>query len=112
MAAASAIAVQTGATLAESLPSRCLVVRTEGDERRTFRADFDVGRQADLVIGDDFASSRHARFHVAHGLWYVEDRRSTNGTWLNGRRIHGPQRVKKGDKIRIGHTVITVVSAT
>lgn len=108
-AAASAIAVQTGTTMAEPLASHCLVIRN-GDERHTFHTDFHVGRQGDLVIDDDFASSRHARFYVAHGLWYVEDRRSTNGTWLNGRRIHGPQRLKKGDKIRIGHTAITVVS--
>ena len=33
------------------------------------------------------------------------------GTWLNGRRMFSAQRLKKGDKIKIGRTVIQVVSA-
>ncbi len=74
-------------------------------------AEFTAGRQGTLVIGDDFASTHYARFTIAHGLWYVEDLGSTNGTWLNGRRIHAAQRLKKGDKIWVGHTVISVVSA-
>jgi pSer/pThr/pTyr-binding forkhead associated (FHA) protein len=47
---------------------------------------------------------------VAHELWYVEDLGSTNGTWLNGRRILAAQRLEKGDKVRIGHTTIVVMA--
>ncbi len=110
-AAVSAVAVQTGSTLIEEAPSTRSVVIQAGDERHTFHTGFTVGRQGDLAIRDDFASSHHARFQIAHGLWFVEDLGSTNGTRLNGRRFNAPQRLKKGDKIRIGHTVITVVSA-
>ena len=110
IAAVSAVAVQTGSTLVEAAPTRPVVIKA-GDERHIFHTDFDTGRNGDLPVHDDFASSHHARFQVAHGLWFVEDLGSTNGTWLNGRRIHGPQRLKKGDKVRIGHTVMTVVSA-
>jgi pSer/pThr/pTyr-binding forkhead associated (FHA) protein len=110
-AAVSAVAVQTGTTLIEEAPpTRSLVVQA-ADQRHTFQADFTAGRQGDLVIRDDFASSHHCRFQIAHGLWFVEDLGSTNGTRLNGRRFRAPQRLKKGDKIRIGHTVIIVVSA-
>jgi pSer/pThr/pTyr-binding forkhead associated (FHA) protein len=108
--AVSAVAVQTGSTLVEASPTRPLVIQ-KGEERHTFPGDFTVGRQDNLASSDEFASSRHARFHVAHGLWYVEDLGSTNGTWLNGRRIGGPQRLKKGDKIKVGHTLMTVVAA-
>jgi pSer/pThr/pTyr-binding forkhead associated (FHA) protein len=108
--AVSAVAVQTGSTLIEAPPARSLVIQAD-DQRHTFHNDFTIGRQGDLVIGDDFASSHHARFQIAHGLWFVEDLGSTNGTRLNGRRFVQPQRLKKGDKIKIGRTVMTVVSA-
>ena len=111
-AAVSAVAGQTGVTLADvdSAPAPSLLIQA-GDQRQTFHTDFTAGRQGSLTVSDDFASNHHARFQIAHGLWYVQDLGSTNGTWLNGRRIHAPQRLKKGDKIRIGHTVVTVVSA-
>jgi pSer/pThr/pTyr-binding forkhead associated (FHA) protein len=110
-AAVSAVAAQTGTTLIEKAsPARSLVIQT-GEKRHAFQADFTAGRQGNLPIRDEFASGHHCRFRVAHGLWLVEDLDSTNGTWLNGRRFNAAQRLKKGDKIKIGHTVITVVSA-
>jgi pSer/pThr/pTyr-binding forkhead associated (FHA) protein len=108
-AAASAVADQTGKTIAEAAPTKSLLIQV-GDQRYTFRAEFTAGRQGTLVISDEFASNHHARFTTTRGLWYVEDLGSTNGTRLNGRRIHAAQRLKKGDKIGIGHTVMIVVS--
>jgi len=108
-AAMSAVTSQGGKTVAEAAPAQSLVIQA-ADERLVFYGDFTAGRQGLLVIGDEFASGHHARFTIAHSLWYVEDLGSTNGTWLNGRRIHASQRVKKGDKIKIGRTVVTVVS--
>jgi pSer/pThr/pTyr-binding forkhead associated (FHA) protein len=111
-AAVSAVAGQTGVTLddVEAVPIPPLLVQT-GDQRQSFVADFIAGRQGSLTVSDDYASNHHARFQTAHGNWYVKDLGSTNGTWLNGRRIHAPQRLKKGDKIKIGHTLVIVVSA-
>jgi pSer/pThr/pTyr-binding forkhead associated (FHA) protein len=108
-AAMSAVVSQGGKTIAEAGPAQSLVIQT-ADERLVFYGDFTAGRQGLLVITDEFASGQHARFTTAHGLWYLEDLGSTNGTWLNGRRIHASQRLKKGDKIKIGRTVVTVVS--
>jgi pSer/pThr/pTyr-binding forkhead associated (FHA) protein len=112
-AAVSAVADQRGRTsktMAEAVPARALVVQIEG-QRHDFTAEFTAGRHGTLIISDEFASSHHARFSTTRGLWCVEDLGSTNGTWLNGRRILGAQWLKKGDKIGIGHTVMTVVSA-
>ena len=109
-AAVSAIAVQVGGTLVEANPTRPLVIQL-GDQRHSFSTTFTAGRQGNIVITDEFASSHHARFQVAHNLWFIEDLGSTNGTWLNGRRFRAPQHLKKGDKIKIGRTVMTVVSA-
>jgi pSer/pThr/pTyr-binding forkhead associated (FHA) protein len=109
MAAVSAVTAQSGRTISEAAHTPPLVIQT-GDQRQSFDADFTVGRQGELVINDDFASGRHARFRLVRGLWYVQDLGSTNGTLLNGFRIHANQRLKKGDKIKIGHTVMIVVS--
>jgi len=109
-AAVSAIARQTGSTLVEAPATREVVIQV-GDQRHAFSTTFTAGRQGNLAISDEFASSHHARFQVAHGLWFIEDLGSTNGTWLNGRRFRAPQHLKKGDKIKIGRTVMIVVSA-
>ena len=62
------------------------------------------------MLSDEHASSHHALFQPAHGYWFVQDLGSTNGTWLNGRRMFAAQRLKKGDKIKIGRTIVVVVS--
>jgi len=105
----SAVAGQTTKTVAEAAPAKSLLVQV-GDQDYNFHTEFVAGRQGALVISDEFASNHHARFTTAHGLWYVADLGSTNGTWLNRRRIHAAQRLKKGDKIGIGHTTVTVLS--
>ena len=107
-AAVSAVAGQPGVTVAEPAPTQSLLIQV-GDERRVFHNDFTVGRRGNLAIDDEYASNHHARFRVAHGLWYVEDLGSTNGTWLNGRQIHAPQLLKRSDKVKIGHTFMIVV---
>jgi len=108
-AVVSAVTTPRDATLADAGPTPSIVVKV-GDETRIFRTEFTAGRQGSLVINDEHASSQHALFLSAHGLWYVEDAGSTNGTWLNGRRIVAAQRLRKGDKVRIGRTVVVVVS--
>ena len=109
-AAVSAVAGQAGSTIPEPPHGNSLVIQV-GDQRHSFGTDFTVGRDGSLAIDDDFASAQHARFQTVRGLWYVEDLGSTNGTLLNGRRILSAQLLKKRDKIKIGHTVMTVVSA-
>jgi pSer/pThr/pTyr-binding forkhead associated (FHA) protein len=109
-AAVSAVSSHGEATLTDAGPTPSLVVQA-GKQTHVFSTDFTAGRQGSLVVADDHASNHHARFQFAHGAWYIEDLKSTNGTWLNGRRMFSAQRLKKGDKIKIGHTVIQVVSA-
>jgi hypothetical protein len=63
------------------------------------------GGQNDLVLtGDEFASARHARIEVrGDGAW-VLDLESTNGTFVNGTRVAGAQRLEAGDVLRVGET--------
>jgi pSer/pThr/pTyr-binding forkhead associated (FHA) protein len=108
-AAVAAVAGEAGGTVREPPPGKSLVIQL-GDHRHAFGSDFTVGREGSLIIDDDFASGQHARFLTVRGLWYVEDLDSTNGTTLNGRPILSVQLLKRRDKIRIGQTVMTVVS--
>jgi pSer/pThr/pTyr-binding forkhead associated (FHA) protein len=108
--AVSAVTGKGDVTLTEGAPTQSLIVQVGGDTH-VLHGDTTVGRQGNLKITDDHASGHHALLQAAHGLWYVEDLDSTNGTYLNNRRIFASQRLKKGDKIRIGHTVLLVVSA-
>ncbi len=65
------------------------------------------GEQADIQLEDAFASSRHARL-VPHGdVIVLEDLGSTNGTYLNGEPLSGPQPLHAGDRIRIGDSEFT-----
>jgi hypothetical protein len=65
-----------------------------------------IGRAEDneIRIEDSFASGRHARVFTHDGFPYLEDLRSTNGTYLNGRRVEGQEVLNADDRIRIGDT--------
>src|SRR4029079_19128675 len=59
---------------------------------------------SDIEIDEPFASSVHARIFPRGHFMYIEYMGSTNGTYLNGRRLRGAERLKMGDTVRIGET--------
>jgi len=56
----------------------------------------------DLVIHDDTVSHRHAAVNIRDGQYEVSDLASTNGTFVNNRRVTDSLPLKKGDEIRFG----------
>ena len=112
-AAAAASGLRRAATARRSV--RLVVQRSpsleEGDQFPVDSAPVTVGRggQNDLVLtGDDFASARHARIERrGDGVW-VQDLDSTNGTYVNGARVAGAQRLDSGDILRVGATDLLV----
>jgi hypothetical protein len=63
-----------------------------------------VGRShdCDVVVGEQTVSRRHAELrHADDDAWIVRDLDSTNGTWLNGSRVH-EARVCGGDELWLG----------
>jgi FHA domain-containing protein/uncharacterized protein DUF1707 len=62
-----------------------------------------VGRSGlcDVVVGEDTVSRFHAELRHGDDAWTVLDLDSTNGTWLNGTRVH-EARVIAGDVLRLG----------
>ena len=72
-----------------------------------------IGRdgQSGIRLGhDEFASGRHARIEPRpDGVW-LDDLGSTNGTFVNGKRLERAQLVRAGDVIRVGETELQVQS--
>jgi pSer/pThr/pTyr-binding forkhead associated (FHA) protein len=69
-----------------------------------------IGRDktVELVLTDPEVSRRHARLESEHGIVFVRDLESRNGTFLNGRRVDGVIETRKGDTIDVGTTRMTV----
>lgn len=69
-----------------------------------------VGRAAgcQITLDDTYASQIHARIFTRDDQLFVEDLGSTNGTYLNRRKVAAPMVVSRGDQIQIGSTVMEV----
>ncbi|MFO0757789.1 MAG: ATPase, T2SS/T4P/T4SS family [Byssovorax sp.] len=83
-----------------------------GAERRESfdRTELNVGRVQgnDLVLPKGNVSKRHARLLFRDGRFIVTDLKSTNGTYVNGRKIAQATIVREGDKIYIGDFVLRI----
>jgi pSer/pThr/pTyr-binding forkhead associated (FHA) protein len=65
-----------------------------------------IGRSTDssVVIRDDYTSTHHARLMVWNEEWMLQDLDSTNGTFLDGKRVTSPVNVPLNTPIKIGAT--------
>ena len=74
-----------------------------------------LGRRAEadlLIPWDPEVSGLHAELHHVGGEWtVVDDGLSTNGTYVDGKRISGRQRLRDGSRIRVGRTVLAYRAA-
>jgi hypothetical protein len=63
-----------------------------------------VGRDegADVLIDNPSVSRRHAEIRLGDDGWVVEDLGSSNGTFVKGAKIDGPQSIGLGDEIGFG----------
>ena len=67
-----------------------------------------VGRSSDLdmVLVEDMVSRKHARITMQQEQIWIEDLGSTNGTFVNGDKLTQAMMLKKGDRVKIGETVL------
>ena len=89
-----------------------IVEPAEQKGRRYDLADeLTVGRAAgcQVTIDDTYASQLHARVFARDGQLFVEDLGSTNGTYLNRKKVQGPQVMRRGDRLQVGNTVMELV---
>jgi hypothetical protein len=91
------------------IPSKLLMTAgpRKGQELRLDRREVTIGRadNADLVIQDEFASTHHAKLVLMNGEWLIQDLNSTNGTFVNGKRVGTPMVVKANTPVQIGNSV-------
>lgn len=89
-------------------PDRLSVTAHDGSKPRSFALDDEllIGRatKCRVVITDPYASQVHARVFRRDGTIYIEDMGSTNGTYLNRKKVTSATPVSRGDKARIGKT--------
>ncbi len=90
-----------------------IVVSEKGGKKQ--RLEFDeetvtIGRVQGnhVVLPRGNVSKRHARIELREGKLFIVDLGSTNGTYVNGRRLTGPTRIVPGDKIYVGEFIVGV----
>ena len=91
-------------------PREVVVVDDRGSKLAThpLNGQLQIGRAeaCQIQLSDTYVSQFHARIFGRDGGWFVEDLGSTNGTYLNQRRITSQAEVRAGDKVRIGKTTL------
>jgi pSer/pThr/pTyr-binding forkhead associated (FHA) protein len=72
------------------------------------RPDAVVGRDdgSAVAMDEDTVSARHAAFRFERGRWLIEDLGSTNGTYVNRRRVTGKQPLSLGDEVQFGRVCV------
>src|SRR5207249_7752839 len=90
-----------------------VLITEKGAEQR--RMEFDksevtIGRVQgnDIILPKGNVSKRHSRIVLKDGKFIIVDLKSTNGTYVNGRKITSPLVIKPTDKIYIGDFILAV----
>lgn len=70
-----------------------------------------IGRGVDntVILNSDSISRRHAGIEIRSGCYYLIDRHSTNGTYVNDELVQDCQ-LRRGDQIKIGDTILKFLS--
>jgi pSer/pThr/pTyr-binding forkhead associated (FHA) protein len=90
-------------------PGTVAVIEVDGRVQPVSKAVTVLGRgvDADVVLDDPGVSRRHAEIHVLDGKLRLVDLGSTNGTYLDGERVHaGP--IADGSTITMGRSRLVV----
>jgi len=90
-----------------------VVVTEKGGEQR--RLEFEknevtIGRVQgnDVILPKGNVSKRHSRIVVKDGKFIIVDLKSTNGTYVNGRKITSPLVIKASDRVYIGDFILHI----
>jgi pSer/pThr/pTyr-binding forkhead associated (FHA) protein len=67
------------------------------------------GSKADIILRDQAVSKKHAKIYEKNGRWYLEDLASSNGTFLDNRRITEPVILSPGSVFALSENQFEVV---
>ncbi|MBU0553445.1 FHA domain-containing protein [Myxococcota bacterium] len=90
-----------------------LILKSNGGEKRyTLRALNTMGRHPGqgIQILDRIVSKEHALITYAGGDYWIQDRGSRNGTYVNGQRIQGRTPLSDRDEVTLGNTTLSFLS--
>lgn len=92
--------------------SFAIVINEKGGQPRRqefLKGEITIGRVQgnDIVLPKQNVSKRHSRIVLKNGKFVISDLKSTNGTYVNGRKITTPMVIKETDKIYIGDFVLS-----
>ena len=90
-----------------------LVMFRSGSPPRTFALSKEstvLGRREDCDLRIPIAdvSRKHCRIVISGSTATVEDMGSSNGTFVNGQKIHGSMELEPGDSLQIGPIVFVI----
>ncbi len=80
-----------------------LIDTRSGQEHRILKDDVVLGRlrDVDITIAVVEVSRRHCRIYYEDGLYYVEDLRTVNGTYVNEEAIYQPTVLQHGFHLKV-----------
>lgn len=73
------------------------------------RAEFFIGRSrsCDLVLGASQISRRHCRIYFEVDAYFIEDLKSSSGTYFEKKKLGSSKRIEHGDHFRLGDTILS-----
>ncbi len=94
-----------------------MVMQTGPTPNKSFtlsKQEIVIGRDTneDIVINVAEISRRHTRLRLEAKGYIIEDLGSTNGTFVNGNRLTGPQLLRTGDTVNLGDAVTLIFQTT
>ncbi|MFW6057979.1 MAG: ATPase, T2SS/T4P/T4SS family, partial [Persicimonas sp.] len=77
------------------------------------KSEITIGRMKgnDIVLPKGNVSKKHSRISLDAGNLHIADLNSTNGTYVNGRKVTGEQPITPNDKVYIGDFILQVEAA-
>ena len=101
---------RSAARRVRKVPKHAIIVEGASSSGKNFDLgqELTIGRsdKCHIVLDDTYVSQVHARIFAKGDSYFLEDLGSTNSTYLNRKRVAGATELQRGDRVKIGKTVL------